>query len=186
MLLQSVLSCRSSGEAQVVDLKRRAESLCERRSLDEEKKLEVQQAAREAEERWRRLLEEAEDTHRCCRTVSDVLSGWGGAASGSCLSLPPPHRQLTAVSELVQSFQDQRLQAEARLSQLKEQVSSLPRLFPWPGLGERRQALEQARLLQDQTAAMAPVLSHVRTQVRRAGQLGLSPPGAPGLMGGVF
>lgn len=76
----------------------------------------------------------------------------------------------------MQSFQDRRFQAEARLTQLKEQVSTLPRLFPWPGLGERRQALEQARLLQDQTAALAPVLSDVRTQVRHAGQPGLSPP----------
>lgn len=97
-----------------------------------------------------------------------------------------PPRQLTAILELMQTFQDQRLQAEARLSQLKEQASTLPRLFPWPGLGERRQALEQARLLQDQIAAMAPVLSDIRTQVRHAGQPGLSPPVAPGLMGGVF
>lgn len=185
MSLQSILSCRSSGEAQVVDLKRRAESLCEKSSLDEEKQLEVQQAAREAEERWRVLLEAAEDTHRCCRTFSDVPSSLGR----SCLRvLPfsPPPRQLTAILELMQTFQDQRLQAEARLSQLKEQASTLPRLFPWPGLGERRQALEQARLLQDQIAAMAPVLSDIRTQVRHAGQPGLSPPVAPGLMGGVF
>lgn len=66
LFLQSVLSRRSSGEAQVTDLKRRAESLCEKSGLDGEQKLEVQQTARDAEEQWRLLLEAAEDTHRCC------------------------------------------------------------------------------------------------------------------------
>lgn len=113
------------------------------------------------------------------------LSAGAELLEGPAFFSPPP-RQLTAILELMQTFQDQRLQAEARLSQLKEQASTLPRLFPWPGLGERRQALEQARLLQDQIAAMAPVLSDIRTQVRHAGQPGLSPPVAPGLMGGVF
>lgn len=82
-----------------------------------------------------------------------------------------PIRQLTAVSELMQSCQAQRVQAECHLSELRNQASSLPRLFSWPGLGERRQALEQARILQDRTAAMAPVLSDVRKQVRRPKQL---------------
>lgn len=51
-----------------MDLKRRAESLCEKSSLDEDKKLEVQQTARDAEEQWRTLLEAAEDAQRCCKT----------------------------------------------------------------------------------------------------------------------
>lgn len=49
----------------MVDLKRRAESLCEKSSLDEDKKLDVQQTARDAEEQWRMVLEAAEDTQRC-------------------------------------------------------------------------------------------------------------------------
>lgn len=69
LFLQSVLSRRSSGEAQVTDLKRRAESLCGKSSLDGDKKLEVQQTARDAEEQWRLLLEAAEDTHRCCDRI---------------------------------------------------------------------------------------------------------------------
>lgn len=77
-----------------------------------------------------------------------------------------PFRQLTAVSDLIRSCQTQRVQAERRLSHIKQQVSGVPRLFPWPGLGERRQALEQAQVLLDKTAAMAPVLSDVRKQVR--------------------
>lgn len=64
------------------------------------------------------------------------------------------------------SCQCQRGQAEARLSDLQKQISSLPRVFPWPGLGERRQTVEQARTLLDQTTALAPVLSEIRTQVK--------------------
>lgn len=86
-------------------------------------------------------------------------------------------RQLTAVSELLQSCQARRVQAERHLSELKNQASSLPRLFPWPGLGERRQALEEARVLQDKTAAMAPVLSDVRKQVKPPKELRFSPQG---------
>lgn len=74
-------------------------------------------------------------------------------------------RQLTVVVQRLKSCQYQRDQAEARLSELQKQTSSLPRVFPWPGLGERRQAVEQARTLLDQTTALAPVLSDVRTQV---------------------
>lgn len=52
----------------MADLKRRAESLCEKSSLDEDKKLEVQQTAGGAAEQWRMVLEAAEDAHRCCTT----------------------------------------------------------------------------------------------------------------------
>lgn len=76
-----------------------------------------------------------------------------------------PSRKLTAVSDLMQSCQTQRVQAECHLSDIKNQVSSVPRLFPWPGLGERRQALEQAQMLLDKTAATGPFLSDVRKQV---------------------
>lgn len=56
----------------MADLKRRAESLCEKSSLDEDKKLEVQQTAGDAEEQWMMVLEAAEDTHRCCTTFLTV------------------------------------------------------------------------------------------------------------------
>lgn len=68
------------------------------------------------------------------------------------------------------------MQAENRLSELRNQASSLPRLFPWPGLGECRQALEQAGILQNQIAAMAPVLSDVRKKVNHLKQLLFYPP----------
>lgn len=77
-----------------------------------------------------------------------------------------PIRQLKGVVERLVSCQYDRGQAEARLSELQKQTSELPRVFPWPGLGERRQAVEQARSLLDQTTALAPVLSDIRTQVK--------------------
>lgn len=67
--------------------------------------------------------------------------------------------------ERLVSCQHQRDQAAARLAELQKQTSNLPRVFPWPGLGERRQAVEQARALVDQITALAPVLTNVRTQV---------------------
>lgn len=74
-------------------------------------------------------------------------------------------RELTTILERLDSSQRQRDQAEAQLSEVQNQTSSLPRAFPWPGLGERRQALEQVRSLQEQTAALAPALATVRTLV---------------------
>lgn len=104
-------------------------------------------------------------THTGAAVVYDVTAAHDPAPS-SCHRSLFPFRQLTAVSDLIRSCQTQRVQAEGRLSQIKQQVSGVPRLFPWPGLGERRQALEQAQMLLDKTAAMAPVLSDVRKQVR--------------------
>lgn len=69
------------------------------------------------------------------------------------------------------SCQHQRDQADAQLSELQKQTFSLPHVFPWPGLGERRQAVEQVQTLLDQTTALAPVLSNVRTQVSNSKQL---------------
>lgn len=97
--------------------------------------------------------------------TSEVTAAHEPALTPSHPSLSPL-RQLTAVSDLLQSCQTQRLEAESRLSEVEHQVSSVPRLFPWPGLGERRQALEQAQMLLDKMAAMAPVLSDVRKQVK--------------------
>lgn len=63
----------------MVDLKRRAESLCEK-SLGEDQKLEVEQTARDAEEQWRTVLGAAEDAQRCCEafvTFANFLSKLG-------------------------------------------------------------------------------------------------------------
>ena len=64
------------------------------------------------------------------------------------------------------SRQDKLGRADARLAELGKQSSSLPRVFPWPGLGERRQAQEQAQTLLDQITALPPVLAELRTEVK--------------------
>lgn len=63
------------------------------------------------------------------------------------------------------SFEYKRDQAEAQLAELQNQTSSLPRVFSWPGLVERRQAVEQARTLLSRAKALGPVLSALRTEV---------------------
>lgn len=75
-------------------------------------------------------------------------------------------RQLEGVLERLVSCRSQRSQAESRLAEIQRQTSNLPHVFSWPGLGERRQAMEQARTLLDRSTALAPVLSDLHKQVR--------------------
>ena len=77
-----------------------------------------------------------------------------------------PIRQLQGVVEHLVSCQNKQDQTEARLAELQKQTSNLPCVFPWPGLGERRQTVEQVQALMDQTTALAPLLADVRTQVK--------------------
>ncbi|XP_068456286.1 nesprin-2 [Clinocottus analis] len=133
---QAILSSKSRGEAQVMELRRRAESLCEQSELQDDRKLEVEKTVEDGERQWRAVLQAAEETQR----------------------------ELQGVVERMVSCQYQRGQAETRLSEFQKQASGLPRVFPWPGLGERRQAVEQARTLLDQSAALASMLAGVRTK----------------------
>lgn len=75
-------------------------------------------------------------------------------------------RQLQGVVENLVSCQYKQDQAENRLAELQKQTSNLPYVFPWPGLGERRQTVEHARTLLDQSTALAPLLADVRMQVK--------------------
>ncbi|CAI5697152.1 unnamed protein product [Oreochromis niloticus] len=133
---QAILRSKSSGETQLLELKRRAQSLCDHTDLEKDKTLDVQQTVRDAVEQWGAMLQAAEETQS----------------------------KLQSVVERLVSCQYQRDQAVARLAELQKQTSNLPRVFPWPGLGERRQAVEEARALVDQITALAPVLSNIRTQ----------------------
>lgn len=47
-----------------MELKRRAQSLCEQKDLEGEKKAEVQQMVRDTEQQWRTVLRDAEETQR--------------------------------------------------------------------------------------------------------------------------
>ncbi|MEQ2307488.1 hypothetical protein AMECASPLE_018713 [Ameca splendens] len=133
---QAILSSKSNGESQVIELKTRAQSLCEHTDLEADKKVEVQQIVQDVETRWRTVVRAAEETQR----------------------------QLHGVMERLLSCEYKQDKAEARLAEIQKQTSNLPQIFPWPGLGERRQAVEQARTLLDQSTTLAPLLSDVRSQ----------------------
>lgn len=64
LCLQAVLSSRSLGEAQVMDLKRREQDLCEQKELEKEEQQRIQQNVEGAEQQWKLLLQAAEDTQR--------------------------------------------------------------------------------------------------------------------------
>ncbi|KAM4723418.1 nesprin-2 [Anableps anableps] len=134
--VQTILSSKSNGESQVTELKRRAQSLCDHTDLEEDKKVEVKQTVQDAETQWMTVVQAAQETQR----------------------------QLQGVMERLLSCKYQQDQAEAHLAEIQKQASNLPQIFPWPGLGERRQAVEQARTLLDQSTTLASVLSDVRAQ----------------------
>lgn len=61
---QAVLSARSNGDAQVMELKRRQQDLSEQKDLEAEEKQNIQQAVEDAEQQWTAVLQAAEDTQR--------------------------------------------------------------------------------------------------------------------------
>ncbi|XP_028293927.1 nesprin-2 [Gouania willdenowi] len=133
---QSILSSKLNGTTRLTELRRRVESLSEQKELKEEKKEEIQQMLRDTEEEWKEVLQTAEDTHSRLQGVVDRLV----------------------------SCEQERNQAETRLAELQKETSELPRIFSWPGLGERSLTVEKARSLMDQSAALAPVLSDIRAE----------------------
>lgn len=78
---------------------------------------------------------------------------------------------LKSVVERLESCQCQKEQLQSRLEQVKQQTAALPRHFPWPGLGDRRHTVEQAKSLLDRTRALTPSLSAVRALGREMSQL---------------
>ena len=61
------MSSRSKGETEMMELKRRAQSLCDQKELEEDKKREVQETVKNTEEPWRTILQAADDTRRYIR-----------------------------------------------------------------------------------------------------------------------
>lgn len=62
------MGSKSNGEAQLMGLRRRVESLCEQKVLEEDEKVKVQQTVGDVEQQWTMLLQAAEETQRCGRT----------------------------------------------------------------------------------------------------------------------
>ncbi|XP_055011498.1 nesprin-2-like [Boleophthalmus pectinirostris] len=144
---QMVLGCRLNGDSQMVELKTRVQSLSENPDLDQEQRDEIQRRVRDTEETWRQVLQTAEQNQS----------------------------SLQGVLERLVSCQKQRSQLSSRLSELQTQTSDLPRVFPWPGLGERRQTADQTRNMIDQISALAPLLRDTRTQAAELAELTQDP-----------
>lgn len=78
---------------------------------------------------------------------------------------------LRSVVERLESCHCQREQLQSRLEQVKQQIAALPHHFPWPGHGDRRHTVDQARSLLDRTRALTPSLSALRALGREMSQL---------------
>lgn len=55
------LNSKPEGDSKLQDLKQKCQSLCDNPGLDESKRREVQDAVRQTEEQWRKVLQAAEE-----------------------------------------------------------------------------------------------------------------------------
>ncbi|XP_067242791.1 nesprin-2 isoform X14 [Chanodichthys erythropterus] len=140
---QGILSLHSEGNSKIAALKRSVDHLYTREDLAEDTRHSLIEKMKNVEEEWKSTLQQAQDLHSLLKSV---------------------------VERLV-SCQCQKEQLQSRLEQVKQQTAALPRHFPWPGLGDRRHTVEQAKSLLDRTRALTPSLSVVRALGREMSQL---------------
>ncbi|XP_028858074.1 nesprin-2a isoform X4 [Denticeps clupeoides] len=79
-------------------------------------------------------------------------------------------RCLQGMSERASSCQYQRQQACCGLEVLQTQMESLPQIFPWPGVAERRQTAKRAQGLLERAQALGQVLSALSAQRKELAQ----------------
>ncbi|KAG5260538.1 hypothetical protein AALO_G00307350, partial [Alosa alosa] len=140
---QAILNVKSEGNGKLASLKKKVESLCAREDLDESRRRGFLQSLRDTDIEWRGVLQAAQEQHSV----------------------------LKRVMERVVSCQYQKQQTQDRLGQLRKQTNELPHRFPWPGLGDRRQAVDQARVLLEKTRTLAPSLAGLRAMGRELYQI---------------
>lgn len=71
-------------------------------------------------------------------------------------------------------------QLETRMQQVQkvqEQIAALPVLFPWPGLTERKIAVEQAHCLLEKAKALGSEVTELKSQMREQARLTQDPSG---------
>lgn len=59
---QTILSCKPEGDSKLTELRRQSQSLSDQEDLEENTRLEAQQAVKDSEEQWRAVLQAAENT----------------------------------------------------------------------------------------------------------------------------
>ncbi|XP_062858585.1 nesprin-2a [Trichomycterus rosablanca] len=115
--IQVVLNLKAEGDSRVKELQDRCQILLQRHGERvETDRLDVLHILQDAERRWDSVMESADKQHRL----------------------------LQDITEHSLNYQHQKQQVETRLQQLHEQIVTLPALFPWPGLTERKDVLKQA------------------------------------------
>ncbi|KAJ8411706.1 hypothetical protein AAFF_G00153440 [Aldrovandia affinis] len=114
-----------------------------------------------------------QESRRCgvLQTVGDAEEQWR-AVMQSAAELCS---MLQGVVERLVSCLYQKQQAQGKVEQLQKQTAELPRQFPWPGLGDRRLAMEHARSLLNRTRDMTPAFSALRAQGMELFQLTQDP-----------
>lgn len=59
---QTILSCKPEGDSKLTELRRQSQSLSDHEDLEEDARREAQQTVKDSEEKWRTVLQAAEDT----------------------------------------------------------------------------------------------------------------------------
>lgn len=59
---QTILSCKPEGDSKLTELRRQSQSLSDHQDLEEDARREAQQTVKDSEEKWRTVLQAAEDT----------------------------------------------------------------------------------------------------------------------------
>ena len=59
---QTILSCKPEGDSKLAELRRQSQSLSDQEDLEEDARREAQQTVKDSEEKWRTVLQAAEDT----------------------------------------------------------------------------------------------------------------------------
>uniref|UniRef100_A0A671NG48 KASH domain-containing protein n=1 Tax=Sinocyclocheilus anshuiensis TaxID=1608454 RepID=A0A671NG48_9TELE len=140
---QAILSLHSEGNSKIAALKQTVDHLFNREDLNVDARHSFVKKIKNVEEEWKTTLQQAQELHSLLKSVVERL------VSCRC----------------------QKEQLQSRLDQVKQQRAALPWHFPWPGLGDRRHTLEQAKSLLDRTRALTPSLSAVRALGREMSQL---------------
>ncbi|MEQ2177732.1 hypothetical protein GOODEAATRI_006646 [Goodea atripinnis] len=173
---QNILSLKPEADSKLTELTRQSQNLSEQEEISEHTRRESQKAAQDSEQLWGIVLQTAENTlvraevQYLLSREMEAFRNHAGSTKNWIEDLQKQADSMQCGTQGSKAQLEERMntaqqdKAEARLAEIQKQTSNLPQIFPWPGLGERRQAVEQARTLLDQSTALAPLLLDVRSQ----------------------
>lgn len=160
-LFQDVLRSRPDGDCQVNNLRRRGQTLFDRQDVAEDQKCQVQQAVKDAEEQWSKVLRVAAQLQEEAATQIDRemesrdsevmtsrrrgLAGRDGATCG-CVRSGPRHLAAFCAFQL-REFQSLRQETGRWLSDLQRQLDSLG------GLATAQERLHAAQVIRSSAAS---------------------------------